>query len=138
MRWENDRDLTAVALSIDDKTPQLLTTLAFGGSWYRYKCPSPPYIAFQYTDGHWVQLPLTHLARKLIRSNVTGSNFRMTRSYIEANKNHLSVQQVADHLPDKFRSKVIDLTSLDQHTVDTSKRCDPPFNYMTRDPGENE
>lgn len=138
VRWEDDRDLAAVALSINGGVPELLTTLVFGGSLDRYNCPSPPYIAFQYTGGHWVRLPLTQLARKVIRSNVTGSNFRMTRPYIEANKHHLSTQQVADHLPDKFRGKVIDLTPLDQHTVDTSKKCDPPFNYMTRDPGANE
>jgi len=138
VRWENDRDLTTVALSIDDKVPQLLTTLEFGGSVYRYNCPSPLYVAFQYTGSNWVQVPITQLARKIIRSNMTGSNFRMTRPYIEANKHHLSTQQVADHLPDKFRGKVIDLTPLDQHTVNTSKKCDPPFNYMTRDAGTNE
>ena len=89
VRWENNRDLATVALSINGKQPRLLTTPNFGGI-DRYRCPDPPYIAFRYVDGEWVRVPLTELALKVMRPNMTMWNVQKIRPYIEASHNHLS------------------------------------------------
>lgn len=133
VRWENDRELATVALGIDDGVPSLLTRTNFGGR-FTYHCPDPPYLAFRYVDGQWVRVPLTELQRKVITPNMTGGGVSKVRPFIEANHHHLSAADVAAHGINIFTGKVIDLSTLKEQTFDT--RCDPPFNWMLRNPGD--
>ena len=134
VRWENDRELATVALSIEAGIPMLLTTPNFGGR-FTYHCPDPPYLAFRHVDGNWVRVPLTELEVKVITPNMTSFSVSDVRPVIEANHHHLSATDIATRaLLDNFRGKVIDLSSLKEQTFDT--RCDPPFNWMLRNPGD--
>ena len=137
VRWENNRDLATVALSINTKVPELLTTPQFGGG-ERYRCPDPPYLAFQYVGGEWVRVSLGNLALKVLRPNMTMWNVRKIRPYIEVNGHHLTTQQIQAKISDSVRGKLIDLTGLERQTFDNFNRCSPPFNFMTRDPAANE
>ena len=133
VRWENDRELVTIALGMEGGIPNLLTAPNFGGR-FTYQCPDPPYLAFRYVDGKWVRVPLTELARKVITPNMTSLSVSKRRSIIEANHHHLSAADVAAHQSSIFRDKVIDLSTLKEQTFGT--RCDPPFNWMLRNPGD--
>ena len=136
VRWENDRELQTIALSIEAGVPNLLTAPNFGGG-FTYHCPDPPYLAFRYVDGKWMRIPLTELQRKVITPNMTDGAVRFRRSWIEANKHHLSATDIATRgLLDNFRGKVIDLSTLKEQTFGDNARCYPPFNLMLRNPGD--
>ena len=73
--WEYSRDLATVALSINDKVPELVTTPNY--ATLRFRCPDPPYVAFRYIDGQWVRVALTDLARKVFVPNMTVWSIRL-------------------------------------------------------------
>ena len=125
--WENSRELATVALSINNKIPELVTTPAFGT--LRYRCPDPPYVAFRYIDGQWVQVALTDLARKAFVPNMTVWSIDYLRPSIEAQGRRWSARDVAAHLPDKLRGKTIDLTGLDKQRFGDPKQCSQPDNW---------
>jgi len=132
VRWENDRYLATVALSLSGATPQLLTSPNFSGS-HRFNCPDPSYLLYRYIEGRWVQVSLTDLVPIVITSNMTSFNVRYVRQFIEANHGYLSAANVAAHGLSLFQGKVIDLTTLKAQTF--GKDCFEP-KYMLRDSGE--
>jgi len=125
--WENSRDLATVALSINDKIPELVTTPAFGTLHYR--CPDPPYVAFHYIDGKWVRIALTDLARKVFVPNMTTMNIRFLRPSIEAQGHRWTATDVATHMSEKFRGKTIDLTRLEKQTFGDPAQCSRPDHW---------
>ena len=133
VRWESDRDLAPVALWLDNRIPRLLVTPNYGGT-FRYECPDPPYLAFEYVYEHWVRVPLKELASRVITPNMTSFEVVKARSFIEAHHNQLTSDDVPPPIVSLFRGKVIDLSSLKEQTFGT--RCDPPFNWMLRNPGD--
>ena len=70
----------------------------------------------------------------VITPNMTSLSVSKVRPFIEANDHHLSAADVAAHGLSIFTRKVIDLSTLKEQTFDT--RCDPPFNWMLRNPGD--
>ena len=129
--WENSRDLATVALSINDTRPELITTPSFGT--LRYRCPDPPYVAFQYLDGQWVRIPLTALARKVVVPNMTIWSIDYLRPIIEAQGHRLSARDVAANMPEKLRGKTIDLTGLEKQRFGDPKQCSQPDNWWFAD-----
>ena len=129
--WENSRDLATVALSINDKRPELITTPSFGT--LRYRCPDPPYVAFQYLDGQWVRIPLTALARKVVVPNMTIWSIDYLRPLIEAQGHRWSARDVAANMPEKLRGKTIDLTGLEKQRFGDPKQCSQPANWWFAD-----
>jgi hypothetical protein len=134
VRWENDRYLATVALSLNGAIPQLLTSPNFSGA-FKFNCPDPPYLLFRYVEGRWVQVPLLEIVPIVITSNMTSFNVRYVRQFIEANHGHLSAANVAAHGLSSFQGKVIDLRALKEQTF--GEECDDP-NYMLRRPGEQQ
>ena len=128
VRWEDDRDLATVALSINGGVPELLTTPQFWGP-FRFRCPDPPYLAFRYVDDQWVRVPLTEMARKVVRPNMTIWNIKYVRPFIESRGRHMSADDVAAHVSEPFDGKTIDLTALKEQTFGDLRRCDRPYNW---------
>jgi len=133
VRWENSRELVTIALGMEGGVPNLLTAFNFGGS-FTYHCPDPPYLAFRYVGGQWVRVPLPELESKVITPNMTSLSVSEVRPFIEANGNHLSAADVAAHGLSIFEGQVVDLSALKEQTFNV--RCDPPFNWMLREPGD--
>ena len=129
--WKHSRELATVALSINNKVPELLTTPAFGT--LQYRCPDPPYLAFRYIDGKWTQIGLTEVAGRTVAPNMTSLNVRYLQPYVESRGNHLSAQEVTTHLPKRFRGKVIDLNGLDKQTFGDPSDCARPDNWWLAD-----
>ena len=134
VRWENDRYLATVALSINGAIPQLLTSPNFSGA-FKFNCPDPAYLLFRYIDDRWVPVPLMGIVPTVITSNMTSFDVRYVRQFIEANHGHLSAANVAAHGLSLFTGKVIDLSALKEQTF--GKRCFDP-NYMLRRLGEQQ
>jgi hypothetical protein len=131
--WENSRDLATVALSINDKIPELVTTPAFGTLSYR--CPDPPYVVFRYIDGQWARIALTDMTRKVVVPNMTIWSIDYLRPLIEAQGRRWSATDVAAHMPERFRGKVIDLRRLDKQTFGDPKQCSQPDDWwLAEDP----
>ena len=125
--WEYSRDLATVALSINDKIPELVTTPNY--ATLRFRCPDPPYVAFRYIDGQWVRVALTDLTRKVFVPNMTVWNVRYLRPSIEAQGRRWAARDVAAHIPEKLRGKTIDLTGLDRQRFGDPKQCSEPDNW---------
>lgn len=130
VRWENDRTLSTISLSVNDNVPELLTTPNYDGM-ERYKCPDPPYVGFQFVNKAWVQIPLTRLTHKVLPVNLTspGSDLREGLT----SDSHLSATEVQRVLPYQRRGKVVDLSTVVEQTFEMP--CYPPFNFMMRDSG---
>jgi len=129
VRWEHDRTLGTVALSINDGIPELLTRPTYNGT-FEYKCPDPAYLAFHFVNGSWIQIPLTQMRRKIVPPNMNPGYD--VRGLDGIDRNHLNADDVQQTLPYEWRgNKVIDLTMVSEQTF--GKHCDPPFNYMIRD-----
>jgi len=135
VKWENDRYLATVALSINGAIPQLLTSPNFSGA-FKFNCPDPPYLLFRYIDGRWVQVPLMEIVPIEITSNMTSFNVRYVRQFIDANHGHLSVADVAAHGLSSFTGKVIDFSDLKGQAF--GARCRAPFNWMLRNAGDKQ
>lgn len=137
VRWRDKGELATVALIIDDGIPTLLTTPRTGISLLRFRCPSPPYLAFQYRDKKWVRVALRELPHKKLRPNLSSWNIRALTPAIEANDHFLSVSVVEAGVSVPFNGQVVDLTGLDRQEFGNLNQCDRPFNYMLRpDTGE--
>jgi hypothetical protein len=137
IRWRNKGELATVALAIDDGVPTLLTSPRTGTSLRHFRCPYPPYFAFQYQDGSWVRMRLNEVPRRIWRPNMTMWGVDEIRPFIKANGRFLTPGLVEAHLTDGFRGKLIDLTDLDRQEFDNLRRCNGPLNYMLRaDTGE--
>ena len=139
VRWENDRDLATVALMMSAKEPWLLTRPQFGRSFQLYGCREPPYIALRYVEGEWREAPLEQLPVKVLRSNMTGigASHKYLRDQIKGHGHHLSTEQVAEYVDERFLDKVIDLSGLEQ-VVYHGDNCMDDLNYMIRDPGDHQ
>jgi len=133
VRWEDDRDLATVALSVNGGVPELLTTPQFGGPT-RFRCPDPPFIAFQFVNGAWVRVPLQNVAAKVVKANMTTWNVGYLRPKIEAQGRHLSADFVAAHLSDAFAGRTIDLTGVDRQRFGDLSRCGPPLDWYWKQP----
>lgn len=129
VRWKSDQLLATRSLAIDDKVPALLTSPVSSG-FFKYQCPDPPYLAFQFVDGKWAAVPLTRIAHKIASQNMTYL-FADVEPALAAHQYHLTAADIEDTLPAEYRGKVIDLTSLSDQTFGT--HCFPPFNWMLRD-----
>jgi hypothetical protein len=126
VRWNGKRDLTTVALLVEQGTPQLLMRLWFGGV-EKWRCPDPPYLLFRYEAGKWTQTPLGELRGRKIRPNMTDSPPDAKADILSHNK-HLD-WQLAGHVSDALEPVAyIDFTNLGTQTFGI--RCNPPFNMM--------
>jgi hypothetical protein len=133
VRWESDQDLATRSLAINDKVPELLIAPVSSGI-FKYQCPDPPYLAFQFVDGKWTAVPLTRIAHKRVSQNMTYL-FADTEPALTEHRYHLTAADIEHTLPAEYRGKVIDLTSLSDQRFGT--HCFPPFNWMLRDARNN-
>ncbi len=125
--WKFSRDLATVALSINDKIPELVTTPNY--ATLRFRCPDPPYMAFRYIDGQWVRVALTDLERKVFVPNMTVWNVEYLRPSIEAQGRRWSTRDVAAHIPETLRGRTIDLTGLEKQTFGDLNQCSQPDHW---------
>ena len=124
VRWEDDRDLATVALSINGGVPELLTTPQFGGP-FPYRCPDPPVVAFQFVKGTWTRVPIQDVAAKVVKPNMTNWVVGYLRPAIEAAGNRLSADFVAEHMPDDIAGRIIDLRGVERQQFGNLNRCEP-------------
>ena len=96
--WSNTKPqgrLTTLALGMDNGKPWLLATPSYGDDFFVYKCPDPPYLLFEYSDGAWGSKPLAAIPVKRIRANMTTGIVDASK-YIESGKTKLSADQTGD------------------------------------------
>lgn len=98
IKWQNNMEqgrLKTVALWLDQGRPILLGEPAYGGDSYKYHCPNPPYLLYEYVAGRWHPKPLSKIPVKQIRANVTTHPME-ARKEIEWNKRHLTAEQTSN------------------------------------------
>lgn len=98
VKWENAKEpgiLTTVALWLDSGRPILLGTPAYGDDSFKYNCPNPPYLLYEYVAGQWRTKPLVQVPINIIRANLT-THSKMMRDEIETNNRHLTAAQTSD------------------------------------------
>lgn len=92
VRWQSDRDLGTLALLIAARRPMLLTKPRFGSSEFRYGCPNPPYLLFEFASSEWRQVPVAGIPLKNVRVNMTYAPSER-RDLIEKKGGHLSASE---------------------------------------------
>ena len=70
VRWDGKRELATVALMMRGETPVLLVTPQFGGD-FKFDCPEPRYLLFQFANSAWQRIDLETIPVKRLRSNMT-------------------------------------------------------------------
>ena len=135
VKWENDKEpglLKTVAIVLDKGNPVLLGTPAYGGDYFKFNCPNPPYLMYEYMSGQWRARPLAQVPVKTIRANLT-THAKQMREEIEANKRHLTAAQTSDSYT--YRDgvfKVPYIIRFDGMPAQTfaTKNCDHAFNEL--------
>jgi hypothetical protein len=73
----------------------LLTTPLYGDDDFSYKCPNPPYLLYEYTQGQWTRKPLAEVGLDQVRSNMT-SHPLGARPRIQDRGHHLDVDETSN------------------------------------------
>jgi hypothetical protein len=129
VRYAGDRTLGTVALMFEHGTPRLLLTPMYEGL-YPHNCPDPPYLLYEFRDGHWQSVPLTLLRGRRIVPNMTYS-VSDARTEIESHGNFLAEPESGVFSAGKLNRIVINFEKLSTQVF--GARCNPPFNFMTED-----
>jgi hypothetical protein len=98
VRWENTSQqgqLASLALWLNAGKVFLLTTPLYVGDEFKYNCPNPPYLLYEFVSGHWRSKPLKEIEVGRIRANMT-SHPLIARERIEKNGFRLSAEMTAD------------------------------------------
>jgi hypothetical protein len=129
VRWQSDRDLSTLALFMQNSKIFLLTKPQFGSSEFRYGCPNPPYLLFVLENAQWKQVSLKTIPLKRIRVNLT-FDAKYQRQVIRSFGLHLNTNQTqsSEH---EGRPFIINFERLFEQTFDTQINCDRPRNYLT-------
>ena len=70
IRYENDGSLSPMALDLlPDGRPMLVTLPVIGRDHVKWKCPSPPYVAFVY-DGAWKRVRVADVPARVVDANL--------------------------------------------------------------------
>lgn len=95
--WSNTLDegrLGVVALWLHHGRPTMLTMPLYAGDEWKFGCPNPPFLVYQYVAGKWQDVPLEALPDMVLRGNVTFKPL-LARQRIAERSNHLGVAETS-------------------------------------------
>lgn len=127
VRWDGKRELATVALMMRGEIPVLLVTPQFDGR-FRYNCPEPAYLLFQFNAGAWQQAPLATIPVKRLRSNMTYLP-KNSRSQIESFNKRLDADAAA-RTGARFSLADIDFSLMKEQVFGQPGGCDRVRNYL--------
>lgn len=78
--------LNTIAIWIDDGKPTLLGKPAYGDDMWRFHCPNPPYLLYEWAAGRWRSKPLNQIGIKGIRANLTTSPLNDRERIVQAHR----------------------------------------------------
>ena len=133
IRWEFTRDLAPVALIIDRDATRLLVVPEYGGL-FRYKCPSPPYLLYQYREQGWVEVSIAELRGTKVKRNMITSPVE-AKELMKTDDLHLDVDQTMQSAIGYTEGRRIDFGKLTTQSFGM-KGCDPPFDWLIEDEGK--
>lgn len=96
--WENFQEqgaLNTIALWLNQGRPRLLTSPAYSNDLYKFDCPNPPYLLYEYQDGRWTSVPLTSIGRDIVRANMT-TYVKQMQNKIKGNRFHVPVEETSN------------------------------------------
>lgn len=99
VKWEQKAPgLSTMALMLDGKSPLLLTSPSFGGSYDKFNRPNPPYLLYKY-DGAWRQIDVSKIPLKRFRVNMTFAPKDQRKLIVDSgNKLSAAVTSASEHM----------------------------------------
>ena len=126
VKWKSDRDLTTLALIMNEKVPELLVMPNFGG-FDRKGCPNPPYLLYRYEELRWIQVPVDQISIKRLRVNMTFDP-DAERQHIKAANYRLTVDQTGNSEHDQ-RPFIINFALMTQQTF-KAENCGRTLDWL--------
>ncbi len=127
VRWDGKRGLATVALMMRGETPVLLVTPQFAGD-FKYDCPDPSYLPFQFENKAWRLVALETIPIKRLRSNMTCSP-KSSRNHIQSMRNKVDADEAA-RSGARFSLADIDFGLMKEQVFGQPGGCDKRPNYL--------
>jgi hypothetical protein len=127
VRWDGKRELATVALMMRGETPVLLVTPQFDGG-FRYDCPEPSYLLFEFKSNSWQRVPLATIPVERLRSNMTYAP-KSYRDQIEAFNRKLDADAAA-RTGGRFSLADIDFGLMKEQLFGQPNGCDRERDYL--------
>ncbi|MBS0419788.1 MAG: hypothetical protein JSR66_18905 [Proteobacteria bacterium] len=130
IRWDYARELSPVALIIDEYATQILVIPKYG-EHFRRKCPSSPYLLYRYGEHGWAERSIEGLRGRKVKRNMLSTPFE-AKILMEKNNVHLGVEQTMQFATGYTYGHRIDFGKLTTQKFEM-RNCSPPFDYLTED-----